>query len=686
MKSWISTTRAGPGPSHDREGLVLGLGLGLLFLALTCFRTFSDLFSMVRSDRVLVALIHSGTASPRVVGQIVFYIIVLTALHALLGLLAYGLARLTERAFDRVAGRKALVAGWFCLLGAWILLANIQRFPSSAHSSPGTWLRADWHGINPASVVGGIIVALVAVTLWRLRGLLRRWRPVGRIALPVSLAACAVVLATAGFHVSDARAPVDRERPNVIIVGIDSLRCDIAINKGGFVETPNIGRFLEGAKVFTDTTTPLARTYPSWMSILTGQHPVSTNARFNLMPRELVRDGQTIGDLLQARGYRTIYATDEVRFANIDASYGFDQTITPRIGTTDFLLGNANDLPLPNLLSGLPIARWLFPSTYANRAAWVTYRPETFLRRLDQEIQPSGPTFLAIHLTLAHWPYWYGGLEKPVFSPSWPEMYGLVVPAVDRQFAGVMEMLRRKGLLDNAIVVVLSDHGEALGKRSDSLMSRFGKPQEIGSSMWGHGTSVLSPHQFQVLFAFRGFGAVDLHGGGRLSTPASLEDLKPTIFDLLGARESEVGPVDGQSLGAVLRGGPVPDSVATRIRFTETDVNTPKLLAGQIDEKGLIKDAASFYEIEPTRGWSQLRADRLGILLDRKQRAALQGDLLLAAIPRDKQDGQFDFVLVDRRFPLPMRLTGRPDPATHAAAARLWDALHARFPGELRGG
>ncbi len=33
----------------------------------------------------------------------------------------------------------------------------------------------------------------------------------------------------------------------------------------------------------------------------------------------------TIADVLRQHGYQTIYSTDEVRFANIDEAYGFDQ-------------------------------------------------------------------------------------------------------------------------------------------------------------------------------------------------------------------------------------------------------------------------------------------------------------------------------------------------------------------------
>ena len=43
------------------------------------------------------------------------------------------------------------------------------------------------------------------------------------------------------------------------------------------------------------------------------------------MPRRLVREGETLAEALRADGYRTIYATDEMRFANFDATYGFDR-------------------------------------------------------------------------------------------------------------------------------------------------------------------------------------------------------------------------------------------------------------------------------------------------------------------------------------------------------------------------
>ena len=95
-----------------------------------------------------------------------------------------------------------------------------------------------------------------------------------------------------------------------------------------------------------------------------------------------------------------------------------------------------------------------------------------------------------------------------------------------------------------------------------------------------------------------------------------------------------------------------------------------------------LREAAVFYELNPKTGWVQFRSSRLPLLMMRKQRAALSRDSLLAAIP-GQPEGTVSWLFTDRHKPLPRRLQGRPDPATDPEAARLWDALHARFKGEL---
>src|SRR5262249_3447625 len=153
----------------------------------------------------------------------------------------------------------------------------------------------------------------------------------------------------------------------------------------------------------------------------------------------------------------------EVRFSNVDATYGFDETHTPRIGASDFLLGFFGDTPLSNLVVNTRAGEWLFPHHYANRADSVIYYPDSFVHRLDRNLTFSEPTFLAVHLTLAHWPYgWADSGSIPHESAMVKGAYEESATRVDRQFGDIMAMLERHGALKNAIVIVLSDHGEGL--------------------------------------------------------------------------------------------------------------------------------------------------------------------------------------------------------------------------------
>jgi hypothetical protein len=160
----------------------------------------------------------------------------------------------------------------------------------------------------------------------------------------------------------------------------------------------------------------------------------------------------------------------------------------------------------------------------------------------------------------------------------------------------------------------------------------------------------------------------------------SLEDVRPTLQEF--ATGSAPTGVDGISLLPFLGNPQSAATLAPRIRYTETDFSTPLVLAGKYNPSGLIHEGAAYYEVVPETGWVQLRADRLPQLMFRKQRAALSRESLLAAIPAPTGDTVF-YLFTDRRSPLPRRFQGRPDPAAELEAARLWDALHARFAGEL---
>lgn len=637
------------------------------------------------THKIAAAISLEDSLGSTLIWQLARFVSVLLGVHACFGLAAFGLARLTEAAFPGVvlAKRGSLVTGWFVVLCGIAMAANTTWHPSSIFAGKESIWRADIAGMRPVQLVALALALVVILFMWRARSRLCLPRPAHAIIVAAAVPALVTVVVPARMLDASVSA-VASDRPHVVIIGIDSLRNDLQVPRIGAAETPHVAAFLSGARRFSDTTTPLARTYPSWMSILTGRHPVTTNARYNLMPRRLVNEGETLPEALRNHGYRTTYATDEVRFANIDESFGFDERITPPIGAVDFLLGFTGDLPLVNLIAATPLGAKLFPSNHANRAAYVTYRPRHFVERLDRELEIEGPSFLAIHLTLAHWPYAWAGKAMPKPYDEYRASYGAAVAEVDRQFSQVMELLREKSVLENAIVVLLSDHGEALGADSDSMLRKTGSGEEIWETLWGHGTSVLSPNQYQVLLAIRSFGRARLPGTElNYDWPVSLEDIRPTLEEFA----TGVAPtdVDGMSLLPYMAEPMRASSIASRVRFTETDIVTRSVAIGRYEASGILSEAAFYYELDHDSGWVQLQRDSLGDLIAVKQRAALSSDSLLAYVPdRDGKSGRYLFT--DRDDPQPLHLNARPDPDKEPEAARLWDALMARFPGELPAG
>jgi hypothetical protein len=605
-------------------------------------------------------------------------------LHALLGLLAYWLARLSRAAFPGLPSERlsSLTILWVTVLFGLVLAANASWYPASLFATEDSWLRTGRDGIAPLTVLAaGVGLVLLVIAVLALRRV--AWSP----QFWMSGAFAIALLAAAGLGVrltgaQDTPTPPG-DKPHIVILGIDSLRNDLSEAAAGESLTPRIDAFLADSTRFTDTMSPLARTYPAWLSILTGRHPVTTNARFNLMPRELVHEGDTLADALDAIGYRSTFATDEVRFANFDRSYGFDRLITPPIGASDFVVPTVGDIPLVNIVANTRLGRWFFPNIHANRAAAVTYEPGTFVERLEGELEVDGPSFIAIHLTLAHWPYTWAGHARPSNPQEYRPAYRMALREVDRQFEDVLTVLGRKGVLDNAIVVVLSDHGEALGYPSDSIVRKTSTSLEVWDSLWGHGTSVLSPHQYGVVFAMRAFGAARLPGeSGLRDWPVTLEDVRPTLQEL--ATGAAPGAVDGISLVPYLALREPVSALAARVRFTETCLYTAKMLQGKITVSGLVSEAGIYYELLPETGWVQLRPDRLAEIMAKKQRAAVSRDALLARVP-SWNDDSVTWLYTDRRSPAPRRLEGRPDPSVDPEAARLWRALEERFPGELSG-
>lgn len=685
----MSNASASTVPSRWR-GLGLALLLGLAALALALWELQAHYAGMFNT-RVSQVAADSVLRTPVLRRAIAWFAAAQLLLHLGFGLAAWLAARLTAATWPSLATHpRRLVLAWFAVLFMLVGTANAAHYPWSVS---GAWFRELLRLLPAGTLLPTALATLVAAVLASALGLLMwrsRWRRAWlRVVVWGSLAS---VVAAVGGNLPRAEpaSQASQRRPNVVMIGIDSLRTDVIGTRGDPGYTPNLTAFLRDGQLFTDVTTPLARTFPSWIALLTGRDPMTTGVRENLLPRAAIHTGATLADRLRAAGYHTVFATDEVRFSNIDASYGFDQTITPRIGTTDFLLGTLNDIPLSNLFANTRLAKWLFPDTYANRAAAVTYDPDTFVTRVARELQGGdAPLFLASHLTLPHWPYRWAADENAVFARTidQPYTYLASVVAVDRQFGQLLAVLERKGVLDNAIVVVFSDHGEGLGLPSDNLVYSAEAKAALGHLLvWmnGHGTSVLSPRQFHIVLGVRGFGhaPVTAPPGVYDDDALCIEDIAPTLGELLGL-PATTEQYDGLSFAARLQEGSAAAPVGReRVRYTESAYSTPALGRGDADAEDLVGEADLFFRVNRVSGRFEADMGRWDELLDAKERAAIGRHLLLAATP-GRLEGTHNFVAVPLAGGLPRRLLQPPGERDDPELRALWSALHAHYPGEL---
>lgn len=537
--------------------------------------------------------------------------------------------------------------GIWCLGLATILAANQYWFPNSKFSeltsiifiSPAL---AKMAFIVSFALFGGIGLASLGYFLWRIH--------LSSIRGLCSLASV-FLLAVTGMHFYS---PADltgsttatEKRPNIIIIGIDSLRPDFLNFFGNeSTNTPFMNQFLAHSTVFSEAITPLARTFPSWTSILTGQYPRLVNVRSNLANQDKAHLANALPALLQQQGYRTIYATDETRFSNISSLFGFDEIITPPIGLNDFLIGTFNDFPFSNLLVNTSLGKWLFPYSYANRPVYFTYEPDSFLKLVEpvfhQHYQQS--LFLAVHFCLPHAPYMWAGLVGDKMDPR--IRYEKSINRVDSQVRDFLALLKENHFLDHAIVVLLSDHGEALELSGDRITDKHlyaGKkdhmpkfyPPSLDEEDWdqsaGHGTDVLGLTQYHALLAFQFFG-VEGQRTGVVPGVVSLLGIKPTIMEVLGL------PVDNKpfSLAPYLAGK---QTVADRHQhfFLESDYSPEAIRTVYPEAKKLVLEGVQLFQIDPATTRLTVRPAMEQMIIQSKQYADIYDHWMLALYPQDK--------------------------------------------------
>jgi arylsulfatase A-like enzyme len=335
-----------------------------------------------------------------------------------------------------------------------------------------------------------------------------------------------------------APAPAD-DRPNVVVVLLDSLRADRLSCYGHPLETsPNMDRWAAQSAVrFANVVAPAPWTLPSHASIFTGLDALRHGFNFwGAAPPSL----ETVAEILHRNGYTTAAITGggilQPAFGFAQGFSSFDYWGEPgskkEVG---WVFGNARRWLEANRQRRF----FLFVHTYETHAPFRRRQP--YFDELASAAGVRPPSF-DLELRTHPWqdlvaPGDYFVVDRPG-AEDWTAdltadelatvglMYDSAVATVDDEVGRLLDHIRSLGLSGRTLVIVTSDHGEALG--------------EDGRA--GH--AYLDDYNLMVPLILELPDGIN--AGSVVDTQVRLIDLMPTVLDVVGIEPP--GSVDGRSL------------------------------------------------------------------------------------------------------------------------------------------
>ncbi len=286
----------------------------------------------------------------------------------------------------------------------------------------------------------------------------------------------------------------------LILITIDTLRADhvSCLDPGSPVKTPALDSLAKEGILFANAYTSTPLTLPAHATLMTGLWPMAHGVR-DFTGNRLEPDRATLAGTLQQAGFAT---AGFVSAAVLDHRSGISRGMaTYNDSFGGFLGGDARVAERPGRET-LDLAKeWLRSS-----------------RR--------GRFFLWIHLYEPHDPY---TPPEPFRSRHAGHPYAGEVAYVDSLVGGFLERLKEAGLYDQAVIAVVSDHGEGLGEHGESRHGFFLYQSTV--------------HVPWIMRLPGGVGA-----GKRVESNVSLVDFFPTALQALQV-DRKLWPPDLQGRG-----------------------------------------------------------------------------------------------------------------------------------------
>jgi arylsulfatase A-like enzyme len=387
----------------------------------------------------------------------------------------------------------------------------------------------------------------------------------------------AALLGSSAFITSCGRAELSPKPPdnppgssvtNIILIILDSLRKDHVGAYGSDLITPTLDALAEEGLRFTRAYPDAMPTIPARRAIHTGMRTLPFKVRWAPIPEEQT----TLAEILKKEGYNTTLVTDTYHQFRMNFGRGFDAYRKIRGQERDPYKDPSSiseeEMRQRYLIfgKGRKARQYLANIKGQRKSEEDWFAPKVFINAMEalEETRRGEPFFLVADCYDPHEPwdppekyislYDPGGYEgKDPLHPRYGKddyltnrqllrmraLYAAEVTMADRWLGNFLEKAHDLGVMESTLLLVLSDHGHALGEHGYT-----GKP---GYALW--------PELTDIVFLIRHPAG---KGAGEVSDYyASTHDVAPTILGALGIKPPE--PMEGQDL-SVLLDGKEPDS------------------------------------------------------------------------------------------------------------------------------
>ncbi len=321
-------------------------------------------------------------------------------------------------------------------------------------------------------------------------------------------------------------APAIGDRPNFLLITIDTLRAD-RLSCYGYRkhQTPNIDRLASEGALFERAFCDVTWTTPSMSSVMTGTYATLHGYKSTNIHR-LDEQNLTLAEVLREHGYTTAAVIGSFP---LDSIYGLDQGFG--LYDDEFTASIiASETPVEHV----PSQRF---DSIEEQRRFGLIKSVNDSRRPDPEVTAVATEWLRRSASKPFflWVHYFGPHNKPDTSDTnrfaknrrHLREYDPDVVTNDKEIGKLLRAVDELGLAETTLVILHADHGESLREHGEI----------------GHGKNLYDP-TLQIPLIVRFPGRVP--PGIRVQELARNVDIFPTVLDAAGVQVSH--PLSGRSL------------------------------------------------------------------------------------------------------------------------------------------